>query len=275
MKTTLMLGLVVLMCYTAAVVWAGEGCCAVAAPADPADEQTARTPLQKILDNLQKNAVALSSCTADLNYLVIQDPDLLDSHTTRKGTLHYLKAEGRSQVKIQFDTLKQDDFDEEKRVETYLFDGVWLTKIDYALEQVDRVQQAPEDKPLDALEFLTHHFPLVGFSGSKDFEKEFEVQLAEPSEKEEGLAHLILTVKPDSRYSKDYKTIDFWIDHTSYLPQHVRTLSTQGDIYDIQFSKIQTNHKLEKKQFVLEIPDHFEKNVEPLKQPQTPSKGDN
>lgn len=274
MKMSLVLGLFVVVLLMPTTVQAGQGCCA-AKDVAPAGEQPTQTPLQKILDNLQKNATELTSCTATLTYLVIQDPDLLDSHTTRKGVLHYLKSNGRSQVKIQFDTVRQDDFDEEKRLEIYLFDGVWLTKIDYALEQVDMLQQAPEDKPLDAFDFLTHHFPLIGFSGSKDFETEFDVQLAEPTENEQNLAHLILNVKADSRYSKDYKTIDFWIDAASYLPRRVRTLSTQGDVYDIHFADIQTNKKVDKKVFALQIPERFQKNVETLKETQPPSKGEN
>lgn len=273
MKTTLILALAVLAFASPTAVWAGQDCCAAKAAA-PAAEQPPQAPLQKILDNLQKNAVELTSCTAKLTYLVIQDPDLLDSQTTRKGTLHYLKSDGRSQVKIQFDTVQQDDFDEEKRLEIYLFDGVWLTKIDYTLEQVDRLQQAPEDKPLDAFDFLTHHFPLVGFSGGKDLETEFDIQLTEPTENEQNMSHLILNVKPDSRYSKDYKTIDFWIDDTTYLPRRVRTLAMQGDIYNIDFDDVQTNKKIEKTVFVLDAPKHFQKTIETLKQ-QPLSKGEN
>ena len=243
-----------------------SACCA----AHPADGVCAADPndgpLQSILDHLQKNAADLISCTSKIDYLFIQDPDLLDSHALRQGTLYYLKTDGRSQVCIRFDTLKQDDFDPEKRPETYLFDGVWLTKVDYTLKQADIYQQAPEDKPLDAFDFISHHFPLVGFSGSKQFETEFDVSLAEAPDDDPNLAHLLLVVRPESRYSKDYKTIDFWIDRTLYLPHRVRALSTQGDVYDIRFLDIKTNEKLEKRTFVIEIPADFHKTVEPLKQ---------
>lgn len=258
---------VILCCLLYGVSTAGaEACCAAptmpeTAPADPNSG-----PLRTILDRLQENSLKLTSCTSKIEYLFIQDPDLLDSHMLRKGTLYYLKSDSRSRVKIQFDTLKQDDYDEEKRLEIYLFDGVWLTKIDYALEQMDCYQQSPEDKPLDAFDFISHHFPLVGFSGSKQFEKEFDVSLAEPSSNEPNLAHLVLNVREKSRYSKDYKTIDFWIDQKTYLPYRVRALSTQGDVYDIRFLEIQTNKKIEKRIFTVETPEHFQKNIEPLKQ---------
>ena len=243
-----------------------SACCAAAQTADTPPTDPNSGPLQKILDHLQKNAAELVTCTSKIEYLFIQDPDLLDSHALRQGTLYYLKSDDRSRVRLQFDTLKQDDFDEEKRPETYLFDGVWLTKVDYALEQADVYQQAPEDKPLDAFDFISHHFPLVGFSGSKRFETEFDVSLVETPSDDPNLAHLLLNVRKDSRYSKDYKNIDFWIDKTLYLPRRVRALSTQGDVYDIQFLDIQTNKKLEKRTFLVEIPGHFHKNIEPLKQ---------
>ena len=244
-----------------------ESCCAASNdPNTPLAATAAKSPLQNVLDRLQENASQLRSCTSKIDYLFIQDPDLLDSHTLRKGNLLYLKSEDRSRVRINFDTLKQDDFEEEPRREVYLFDGVWLTKVDYALEQIDLYQQSPEDKPLDAFDFLSHHFPLVGFSGSKQFETEFDVRLAEASAEEPNLICLHLEVREDSRYSKDYKTIDFWIDSTLYLPRRVHALSTQGDIYDIRFLEIETNKKLEKEAFKIETPGHFRKNIEALKQ---------
>ena len=129
---------------------------------------------------------------------------ILGSKTLRKGQLLYLKSDDRSWVRIDFNTLKQDDFEEQQRREVYLFDGVWLTKVDFALEQVDMYQQAPADEPVDAIDFISHRFPLIGFSGGKHFESEFDVQLAETQENTDpNLTHLIKCKR--LRYSKDYK----------------------------------------------------------------------
>lgn len=232
-----------------------------------APAETEADPLKDILARLGQNAAKLVSCTSNIDYLVIQDPDLLDAHALRKGNMYYLKTDERSYIRINFETLRQDDFDEEKRPEVYLFDGVWLTKVDYALEQMDRYQQAPEDKPLDALTFLSHHFPLVGFSGGEQLQTEFDIRLGDSSTDDDpNMIRLHLDVRKESRYSKDYKAIDFWIDSTRYLPRRVRALSTQGDIYDIRFVDIRTNLKLEKEAFKIDIPAHFRKNVEFLKQ---------
>lgn len=251
---------------TAAATTRAATCCAVSPDGGSTATTPEVTPLQKILDRLQDNAAKLVSCTSKIEYLFIQDPDLLDSHSLRTGILYYLKSDDRSRVRINFETLKQDDFDAEERPEVYLFDGAWLTKVDYALEQIDLYQQAPEDKPLDAFDFISHHFPLVGFSGSRQFETEFVVSLGESPSDDPNLIFLHLDVREDSRYSKDYKKIDFWIDGTLYLPRRVRALSTQGDIYDIRFLDIQTNIKLEKRTFTIETPVHFRKNIEALKQ---------
>lgn len=235
--------------------------------------QSPCSSLERILNSLQRNARELKSCTAEIEYLFVENPDFLGSKTLRKGQLLYLKSDDRSWVRIDFNTLKQDDFEEQQRREVYLFDGVWLTKVDFALEQVDMYQQAPADEPVDAIDFISHRFPLIGFSGGKHFESEFDVQLAETQENTDpNLTHLILSVRPDSRYSKDYKKIDFWIDNNLYLPHRVCALSTQGDIYDIRFFNIQRNKKVEKQAFAIATPPHFSKNIEPLKQ-ETQTKG--
>ncbi|HDS83774.1 MAG TPA: hypothetical protein ENN97_01045 [Phycisphaerales bacterium] len=261
------------ICFAALLVGFAESAVTQDTPCCSADEEnvstdrTSASPLEQILSRLQKNALALTSCTSQIEYLFVENPDFLGSQTLRKGQLFYLKSDGRSRVRIEFHTLKQDDFDEEQRREVYLFDGVWLTKVDFALEQIDRVQQAPEDEPVDALDYISHRFPLVGFSGSKQFDSEFDVQIAEAQEDDDpNLIHLILDVREDSRYHKDYEKVDFWIDNNLFLPRRVRALSTQDDIYDIRFAHIQTNKKMEKQTFTIETPAHFRKNIEPLKQ---------
>ena len=253
--------------FAGAYAWAAVQTPPCCAPSPTSSDDPNTTPLEYILNRLQKNAAELTACTANIEYLFIENPDLLDAHSLRKGRLYYAKSDGRSRVRIDFDTLKQDDFDEEKRPEVYLFDGVWLTKIDYTLEQVDLYQQAPEDEPIDALDFISHRFPLVGFSGSKQFESEFDICLVEAEvDDDPNLIHLVLTVRQESRYSKDYKKIDFWINKNLYMPHRVCALSTQDDIYDIRFFDIKTNKKIEKRTFTVETPVHFRKNIEPLKQ---------
>ncbi len=226
----------------------------------PKDEKL-REILSKIVDATRQ----LKTCQAQLTYLFIQDPELLASRTLRTGTLYYVNGSEQSRLRIQFVDIKQDDFEPEKRREEYLFDGVWLTRIDFKLKQIDQYQQAPEDKPIDVFELISHNFPLVGFSGMENLEKEFDVSLkdgyCDPNEP----VCLLLKVKNESKFHKEYEKIDFWIDSVTYLPKRLLAYSTQGDIYDIAFIDVKINKKFEKSVFTVETPADFRKNIEPLK----------
>ncbi len=208
----------------------------------------------------------LKSCQAKLSYLFIQDPDLWDSKTLQNGMLFYQKNNGRSQLRIRFDDIKQDDFDPENRREEFLFDGVWLTRIDFKLKQIDRYQKAPEDKPIGVFELISHNFPLVGFSNIEQLKKDFDVSLPEkPSESNKSI-HLLLSVKKGSKYENEYKKIDFRADSGTYMPQQIVAYSSQGDIYDIKFTEFEINKKLKKAVFTIETPSDFRKNIEQLEE---------
>ena len=145
------------------------------------------------------------------------------------------------------------------------FDGVWLTKVDYKLEQINRYQQAPENRPVDVFKLINKHFPLIGFSGEKTLQEDFNISLvntsgADPNEP----IQLLLEVKEDSKHQDEYKKADFWINKYSYLPLRVRAYSTLGDIYDIRFLGPHINKKLKNGVFTIETPSGFRKNIEAL-----------
>lgn len=221
--------------------------------------------LDNVLGKMKEATAKLTSCQADLSYLLIQDPDgLLNSKTLQKGKLYYLKDKNRANLRIRFDTLKQDDFEPEKLRQEYLFDGVWLKRIDFKLEQIDICQQTPENKPIDVFTLIKHYFPLVGFSDKEDLSNDFDITISSESKEQDDAICLLLEVKEKSPYKQDYKNIVFWVDNSTYLPKKVIAYSTQGDIYDIQFDKLQPNKKLKNAIFTIETPDHFRENVEHL-----------
>lgn len=221
--------------------------------------------LEQILSRIVDATQQLKSCQARLSYLFVQDPDLLASRTLRTGTLYYINGPEKSLLRIQFQDVKQDDFEPEERREEYLFDGVWLTRIDFKLKQVDQFQQAPEDKPMDVFELISHNFPIVGFSGADKLQQDFNITLKEENKDPNEPICLLLEVKEGSKFYEEYEKIDFWIDSITYLPKRLLAYAVQGDLYDIKFSDIQINKKLEKSVFTVETPADFRKNVEPLK----------
>lgn len=240
-------------------------------PAKPRKEppESGSEGLTAILKKMQNATQQLTSCQAKLSYLFIQDPDLLDSRTLRNGTLYYQKTDERSHLRIRFDDIKQEDFQPENRREEYLFDGVWLTRIDFKLKQVDRVQQAPEDKPIGVFELISHNFPLVGFSNIDQLSKDFDIQMPDGSSDTNESVHLLLSVKKGSKYEKQYKKIDFWVAPGSFMPERIVAYAAQGDIHDITFNEFKINKKLENTVFTVETPPDFRKNEERLEEKPT------
>ena len=90
------------------------------------------TPLDRTLDSMQKKTDSIKTFQADVTYLFIQDPDLLDSRRLQTGKLYYRKDDKKSNIRINFETLKIDDEDQEKHKEQIIFDGVWLVKVESA-----------------------------------------------------------------------------------------------------------------------------------------------
>jgi len=219
--------------------------------------------IQEILAKINTAAKKLKSCQADLSYLTIQDPELLDTRVLQTGTLYYKKDNDRSKLRIRFDTIKQDDFEPEKQREEYLFDGVWGTHINFKLKQIDKSQQAPEDKPIDVFELINNYFPLIGFSGTETMEKEFDISLKKSRDPNESPC-LILNVKKDSKFKESYKKVYFTIDNKLNLPKKVVAFTPQGDESHVEFTYTEINKKLENAVFTVETPEDFRENIERL-----------
>ena len=241
-----------------------EKACVVGGECEKADANS----LEGILGKLGEATDKLEQFSGKIEYDFIQEPELLADTTIRKGEIMYLKreldGERRSFLRVNFETLQQQDLEEEKHREYYLFDGVKLTRVDYELKQVNVDYMAKEDEPVEVFELLDRHFPIIGFSGTSNLEKEFDIKLAE-SEDVSKYHHLSLDVKADSRYKEEYKKVDFYIDKKSSLPMRIVTVSTEGDIYDIKFSGLNTEKKLVKADFEVETPPDFVKNENQLK----------
>jgi len=237
-------------------------------PPDANDtQQTTQTDkIDEILSRMNQSTARLKTYQAEFHYLFIQDPELLDSQTLRKGKLYYKKDASGSKLRVTFNTLKQDDGDEENHIEHYIFDGVWLKKIDFQLEKANFFQQAPEEKPIDVFEFISHRFPLLGFTNTALLRKDFNITLIPSKDaKSSNFKGLKLTPTKDSIYKNEYSSISFWLDTGTFLPAKIAAKSTEGDIFDIQLLESKVNKKIKNAVFKLETPKHFSQNIAPLK----------
>jgi outer membrane lipoprotein-sorting protein len=270
MKALIVLLVVVGTCWPGGCAGNLVGC--EAKEAQKADANS----VEVVLEKLKKQTGELKSYQSRIEYKFSQP--LLESETLRKGVLYYQRAGGKSALRINFQTLKQDDEEEQKYIEQYIFDGVWLTHIDYQIKEVKRYQQAEPNQPVDAFELAKENFPIIGFSKAEDLKKEFEIKLVEqkpsviPAQPvipaQAGIQDFIrlhLKTKQDSIYKDDYTSIDFWIDKKLYLPAKIVAVSTEEDIYEIKLLNVKVNRGIDKKVFEVKIPQGFGVEITPLK----------
>jgi outer membrane lipoprotein-sorting protein len=235
------------------------------APAAPPSRPAAAEPnaLDTVLKKLQDKAAELKTYQVNMDY-VFKQP-VLESQQRRTGVLYYAKADKKSNLRIDFRTLQQDQEKEQKYVQQYFFDGVWLLEIDPQLQTATKRQLAQPDKPLDALSLISKQLPVLGFAQVQDLRRQFEIQLvAEPPGQPAARPHLHLKTKPDSVYKDDYVTIDLWIDSNLGLPVQVQAVTTEQDVYEIKLSEPKVNGPLDPKLFQADISHSFSMQVIPL-----------
>jgi len=245
----------------------------------PVEEKT--DAVDTVLKQLNKKTSELMSYQAQIEYNFIQP--LLESEKLQKGIFYYAKLGKESKLRLNFQTRKIEDEEEEKYAEEYIvldgacltypghqFKGTWAVLIDYEIEAVKYIQLAePKEpnKPVDVFDLASRNFPMVGFTKIEDMKKQFEVTLVEQKKSEpEDFIQVHLKVKPNSVYKHDYISIDFWIDKKLGLPAKIIAVTTEEDIYQIKFLKPKVNKGMDKKVFELKIPEGFnEPEIIPLK----------
>ncbi|MDD5458469.1 MAG: hypothetical protein PHF37_03655 [Phycisphaerae bacterium] len=239
------------------------GCAAASAQSNcPA----AKNNVAKILDNIKQSTESMKSYSADISYLFSQP--LFDSKTLRIGKIHYKKNDKQSLLKIEFDTLRQDDGKVQKQRQIYLFDGVWLHRLDYETKQAEKRQLADSNEPVDVFELVKRNFPLVGFSDPAELSENFKISLKNETDKQ---LTLDLNVKADSVYSEDYKSILVTIGKEYFLPIKIIAVSSEQDEYEITFTNPKINEQKSADIFKLKIPADFEQNTVPLENGREPN----
>lgn len=221
--------------------------------------------IENTLKKLNEKTANLKSYQARIQWVHTQP--LFETITIRKGQIYYFSDPNNSKLRINFKTLRQDDGKEQKHREDFLFDGVWLTRLDYQNKTVNHNQLAPAAAPIEPFEMVARYFPILGFSGTEELKKQFEIEYVEPEKNARGLpVHLRLIPKPDSKYKDDYKQFDFWIGYKTDLPAKIISQSNETDTFEISFSDIKINKKLKSGVFNLEIPSDFSENRTALQQ---------
>jgi outer membrane lipoprotein-sorting protein len=260
MSNKIMTKIVFILLGTVGICWAG--CCTNKASVKPEEKQVGAVDI--ILRQLSQKTKQLKSYQARVEYKFIQP--LFESTTMRKGIIYYAKLGEKTKLRTNFSTLKQDDEKERECREEFIFDGVWLTRINYEIKQVSMHQMAEPNKPVDAFELASRNLPIVGFAKIEDLKKQFEIKLVEKQgDEKEDFIHLHLKVKPDSTYKDNYTSVDFWIDKKLGLPAKITAVSTEEDIYEIKLVDPRVNKGIDGRVFEFEVPKGFGKEIIPLK----------
>jgi outer membrane lipoprotein-sorting protein len=223
-------------------------------------------PIDSILQKLNKSTSELKTYQCRIEYLLSQPA--YETKTLRKGNLFYMRDKKKSNLRVDFDTRKEDDEKQRADKQKYLFDGVWLTYIDYQMEQAKIKQMVePNDPngPADAFELVSQNFPIVGFSKAEDLKKQFDISLLEQKASDAKKYILLhLKVKPNSIYKDDYSAIDFRIDKKLYLPAKITAVATElteFEVHEISFLQPKLNRKLKTKTFDFQIPPGFDREI--------------
>ena len=242
-------------------------------------------PVDAVLEQLNTKTREMMSYQCQIEHKYVQP--LLESQAIRKGALYYMRSGGKSALRVNFETLQQEDEKEQKAIEQYIvldgtwlnhrdyeFKGIWLVHIDYRMEEAKYYQLAkPEDpnKAMDVFELASKNLPMLGFTKTEELKKQFEVELVEQKDVDaKDFTQVRLKVKPNSVYKDDFLSIDFWIDKKVGLPAKVRATKIEpeppyGDIEEIKFLKPKVNKDIEKKVFEFKIPKDFgEPEIKPL-----------
>lgn len=258
-KSVLMAGLLLSLAAAARAVEPSQS------PASECCQAQAREPnaVDTVLKNLQERAQSLKSYQARIDYTVRQP--LLESQQRRTGVLYYARTDKHSNLRIDFQTLQQDEEEAQKYLEQFFFDGVWLWHVDHQTRHVDQRQMAEPNEPIDAFALASRQVPVIGFSKMEDLRRQFEVSLVPPESPEPAPAHhLHLKARPDSAYKDDYVTIDFWIDKKLGLPARVVAVTTEEDIHEIRLVEAKVNAGVDPEIFQVYVPRGFSTEVIPL-----------
>lgn len=211
-----------------------------------------------ILEKLRASAQNLTTYQCEIEY--VEEQPLFESRLMRRGRVYYLRKKDRSYLRINFETLTLDEQEAEVDRQHFVFDGVWLTTIDYTVTSIQRRQLAEPNSPMDAFELASDNMPLIGFSANEDLKKEFRIQVAPAAAKKRtDPIQLNLEVLPESRFRESYQTLEFWIDPKLWLPVRVDAITPEGDITRIRFLKAKVNKRLDPGVFEVKPPKGFGK----------------
>ncbi len=217
--------------------------------------------LNKLLDKVEKASVKLKSFEANMTYKQIQP--LIETMVKRNGRLYYQVKGNTVQARIHFADFLQQDMDDEEPArpvkfdEDYVFDGMWVTRINARTKTIQKWQVARKKSNRNAFRLGKGPFPLPFALKKADMIKEFAItqMRADPNDPDNSL-HLMLKPRPKSSYAKDYVQLDLWLSKKLFVPVQIR-FEKGGDnceINTVSWDDIKIDKKISPKIFTVPQP---------------------
>lgn len=225
--------------------------CGFCCDKDNLNPQTTEPNISLISQKIYNVSNNLSSYCADINSLYAQP--LLEAVSVRTGKIVYIKDANSSELLIDFFTRKDDDNTAVDDRQKYIFDGIWLWRINYQTKHIDKRQIAQKGKPQDAMLLISKNFPLIGFAQNKPLEEDFFVETAQ----EPNSIILKLIPKTDNPLAQSYTKIICDIDIKSYLPKKIKAFTIEEDYYEITMDNPNVNISIDKSIFDFNAPSDF------------------
>lgn len=238
--------------------------CAIVQPslADAAhDELKPDSSVDQILDALDARGKDFKTFTADVK-LTETTTDFGDV-TTRSGKVWFQdQGNGQSRIRVSFDTVDRNGKKSDEKLDYKLSDGKLIER-NYRTKNQDTRQVIRPGEKINLLKLGEGPFPLPIGQSKDEVHKEFDVTKVAPVKDDPGgTVHIHLVPKPNTRFARDFKWIDVWVDDKTHMPIRIGTRDaneTTDRVTDL--SNVQINPDLKDFDFDLEKIDLSKWNV--------------
>ena len=226
---------------------------AASQPAAAVGDLTPDSSIDQILDALKARGDNLKTFTANVA-LEEKDPGL-GNPSTQSGRVLYdnSRAGKNARIRVTFDQVDEDGKIRKEKHE-YLLDGEWLTERSFRENsQIRRQVLAPGEK-MNLLKLGEGPFPLPIGQPKEEVQKQFEVQKIVPAKDDPpGTVHIRLTPKPDTRFAKQFKKIDVWVDLKTHFTNRIDVIDPNGiAAKSTKLTDIKVNEPIKDDDFKLE-----------------------
>jgi outer membrane lipoprotein-sorting protein len=220
----------------------------------PLDEAS---PLDAILDALHKRGDGLKDFTADVSLAELDH--LTGDTTTLVGKVWYQStAPGQARLRVLFDKKLFGTKPQPNTKVEYMLDKGWLTDRDYKRKLQVRRQVLRPDQKMDLLKLGEGPFPLPIGQPREEVLKMFDVKkipaaAGDPAE----TVHVELAPKAGTRFARQFKKIDVWVEKKTNFPRRIATLDkAEAETRTTDLTNIQVNPGLNDQSFVQEEIDN-------------------